>query len=265
MPRRAATSCARSRMLMVDGNLADQLAHRRRRRQRARLRRRLLGLRVGAGRRRAGEHRAGRPQGARATRARWRASAPRTALDLPGGSYRGEHAFRGRAALSQKDCVERLAALHAWCAQRYPALKSTRSCCSDEHHTQARSRPATGSEVLNSIQRAVCYVTLTAEDDARRAGRDARARSRARAAWPTSTCRSTTLAPLLDRLHEHLQAKRQAVPARGGLHTVVMAPRPRRHPRARGDGPSVRGRPRARRRGHAATWSASASRASWSR
>jgi TldD protein len=32
------------------------------------------------------------------------------------------------------------------------------------------------------------------------------------------------LASWLDSLHEHLQAKRHAVPARGGLHTVVLAP-----------------------------------------
>jgi TldD protein len=32
------------------------------------------------------------------------------------------------------------------------------------------------------------------------------------------------LAAKLDRLHGHLQAKRHAVPARGGLHTVVLAP-----------------------------------------
>ena len=32
------------------------------------------------------------------------------------------------------------------------------------------------------------------------------------------------LAARLDRLHGHLQAKRHAVPARGGLHTVVLAP-----------------------------------------
>jgi TldD protein len=33
-----------------------------------------------------------------------------------------------------------------------------------------------------------------------------------------------TLAPVLERLHEHLMAKREAVAARGGLHTVVLAP-----------------------------------------
>jgi TldD protein len=32
-----------------------------------------------------------------------------------------------------------------------------------------------------------------------------------------------TLAPRLDTLHGHLQAKRHAVPARGGEHTVVLS------------------------------------------
>src|SRR4029453_2060105 len=32
------------------------------------------------------------------------------------------------------------------------------------------------------------------------------------------------LGPKLDRLHEHLQNKRRAVPAVGGQHTVVMGP-----------------------------------------
>ena len=45
---------------------------------------------------------------------------------LPGGHHRGEHLFRGRVPLTQQECMDRLAALHAWCAQRYPGLQSTR-------------------------------------------------------------------------------------------------------------------------------------------
>ena len=37
----------------------------------------------------------------------------RAAQSLPGGSYRGEHVFRGRPPISQNECVERLSALHA--------------------------------------------------------------------------------------------------------------------------------------------------------
>ena len=108
----------KTRILMIDGSLSVNCAHVRGRRQRARPRPRLLGLRVGAGRRRA------RPwcSTARAPmRRRCRASARARRLPLPQGSYRGEHVFKGRTPLSPKENVERLAALHAFCHQRYPA------------------------------------------------------------------------------------------------------------------------------------------------
>jgi len=151
--------------------------------------------------------------------ARFGAKAP---LTLPADPYRGEHVFRGRAPLSAKDCVERLAQLHAWCTTRYPDLKSTRFIVGDEHHTK-RVATSNGSEVLSSIQRALCYVTLVAEDERGVPIELMR---------PVSTkghlgdlgWSLATLAPLIDDLHRHLQAKRHAVPARGGLHTVVMAP-----------------------------------------
>src|SRR6187402_3619203 len=40
-------------------------------------------------------------------------------LALPAASYRGEHRFAGRPALSQSECIERLAALDAWCRRRF--------------------------------------------------------------------------------------------------------------------------------------------------
>src|SRR5437763_7295336 len=48
----------------------------------------------------------------------------RAALRLPGGTYRGEHAYAGRAPLTPAQCVERMASLNAWCRSRYPKLKS---------------------------------------------------------------------------------------------------------------------------------------------
>ena len=147
---------------------------------------------------------------------------PRTAFGLPGGSYRGENAFAGRPALSQKECVERLAELHAWCAKRYPALKSTLFMLQDEHHSKWLST-SQGSEVLNSIQRAVCYMTLTAEgpDGAPVEMLD---RISGKGSLADLDLSIEALAPVLDRLHEQLQDKRHAVSARGGLHTVVMGP-----------------------------------------
>jgi TldD protein len=141
---------------------------------------------------------------------------------LPGGTYRGEHVYQGRPALSQKECVDRMTALHAWCKQRFPQLVSTRIVLHDEHHSKWVST-SNGSEVLNSIQRAACGVTLTAMGD------DG---TPVELYEPLSTKGSLAdldlsveaLAPWLDQLHAHVQAKCHAVPARGGEHTIVLAP-----------------------------------------
>lgn len=141
---------------------------------------------------------------------------------LPDGSYRGGHVFRGRPALTQKELVERLTELHAWCRQRFPQLKSTQFMLSDEHHGK-RLATSAGSEVLNSIQRAQCYITLVAEND-QGAPVELMERVSGKGSLADLDLSIAALAPGIERLHEHLQAKRRAVPARGGLHTVVMAP-----------------------------------------
>ena len=145
----------------------------------------------------------------------------RSPLALPAARYRGEHAYAGRAPLSAAECGERLAALHAWCKQRYPALRSTRFLVSEEHHTKQLSTHE-GTEAVSSIQRALCYVTLIGEgEDGAPVELDDEVSAKGGLSdldWSLEA-----LAPKIDRLHEHLQAKRQAVPARGGEHTVVLA------------------------------------------
>lgn len=146
----------------------------------------------------------------------------RAAQSLPGGSYRGEHVFQGRAPVSQRECVERLSQLDAWCRRRYPDLTSTRFVLSDEHHTK-RVTTSNGSETLGSIQRALCYVTFTTQ------GKDGAPVELSE----LLSCKGSLadldysperFAPLLDELHRHLLAKSAAVAPRGGLHTVVLAP-----------------------------------------
>jgi TldD protein len=141
---------------------------------------------------------------------------------LPGGSYRGEHVFRGRPALSQKDCVDRLSELHAWCKQRYPDLTSSRFVLHDEHHTKWVNT-STGSEALASIQRAACGVTFTAKGDDG-APVELYEPLSCKGSLADLDLSPAALAGWLDQLHEHLQAKRRAVPARGGQHTIVLAP-----------------------------------------
>lgn len=144
------------------------------------------------------------------------------ALPLAEGSYRGEHVYRGRPAIGQDECVQRMAEIAAWCKRRYPDLKSTRMLLADEHHSKWLTT-SSGSEVLNSIQRALCYVTFTA------IGNDGAPVELMHAITGKGSLADLDLSPEtlageLDELHRHVRAKCEAVPARGGEHALVLAP-----------------------------------------
>lgn len=146
----------------------------------------------------------------------------RSPLALPGAHYRGEQVLHGRAPLSAAECAERMAELHAHCMARYPGLRSTRVMITDEHHVKQLQTEG-GGESLARIQRAAVYLVLVGEDDQ---GAPIELNevlsgigSLADIDWSLAT-----LSPRIDRLHGHLQAKRHAVPARGGEQTVVLAP-----------------------------------------
>ena len=143
-------------------------------------------------------------------------------LVLPGAHHRGEQRAHGRAPLTAAECAERMAELHAHCMARYPALRSTRVMVTDEAHVKQLQTEG-GGQSLARIQRAAVYVVMVADDDQ---GTPIELGeivsgigSLADIDWSLPT-----LAPLLDRVHGHLQAKRHAVPARGGEQTVVLAP-----------------------------------------
>jgi TldD protein len=146
----------------------------------------------------------------------------KSVLALHEGTYRGEHVFAGRPAIGQDECVERMAAISAWCRQRYPDLKSMRVLFGDEHHSK-RLSTSTGSEVLNSIQRALCYVTFTAVG-ADGAPVELMEVFSGKGSLADLDLSPEHMAPALDALHRHVHAKGEAVAARGGKHTVVLAP-----------------------------------------
>jgi TldD protein len=145
----------------------------------------------------------------------------RPPMPLPEVRHVGRQQHQGRTPLTPAECTERLAELQAWCKKRFPALRSTRFMISDEHHGKTLST-SLGGESLARIDRAACKFTLVGEDasgapievDEIISGRG----TLADVDWSLAT-----LAPLLDRAHEHLQAKRHAVAARGGLQQVVLA------------------------------------------
>jgi TldD protein len=145
----------------------------------------------------------------------------RPALSLAHSPYQGRHAFEGRPPLTAAECNERLAELQAWCRQRYPALRSARFMLGEEHHAKQLHTEA-GGESLASIQRAVCVLSLGAED-ASGAPIEMDEMLSCKGSLSDLDWSVATLAPVLDRMHEHLQAKRNAVAARGGQSTVVLA------------------------------------------
>lgn len=143
-------------------------------------------------------------------------------LQLPVASHRGEHVFKGADPLSQKDCMELLHNLHTLCKSKYPDLLSTSFMLQNEHHSKHLAT-SNGSQVLNSIQRAVCYLFLTA---ANKDGNPVRLVETVsgKGSLADLDLSMSSMETKIDNLYRHLQAKCEAVPARGGKHTIVLAP-----------------------------------------
>jgi len=143
-------------------------------------------------------------------------------LALPAEVYKGEHVYKGKEPLTQKECVDLLQSMYGLCERKYRDLKSSTFMMLDEHHTKIVTT-STGSESLSSIQRAVCYCIFTSEDDL---GNPIRLASLISGKGSLADL-DLSLAALelrFDKLHQHLQAKRKSIPTRGGQHTVVLAP-----------------------------------------
>jgi TldD protein len=146
---------------------------------------------------------------------------PREALSLPGAHHVGEQRRAGRAPLAAAEVTARMAELHAWCMARYPGLESTRVLATDEDHVKQLHTEG-GARTLARIQRATVYVTMVGRDvegePVELAESVSGIGSLADIDWSVQA-----LAARLDTMHGHLQAKRHAVPARGGEHTVVLS------------------------------------------
>ena len=143
------------------------------------------------------------------------------ALAEPGALAHPVQALFGKPALTAAECAERLALLQAHCRASYPGLRSSRWLLGDERHVK-RLRTSAGSESVSVIQRAVLAFTLVAEADDG-APVELVEHLSCKGSVADLDLSLATLAPLIEQLHQHLQAKRHAVPARGGERTVVLA------------------------------------------
>jgi len=146
----------------------------------------------------------------------------RDPLDLPLDSYQGEHGFNGKPPLTQKECVGLLESLHGLTSKKYPELRSAMFMLQEESHAK-RYATSNGSLGLNSINRATCYIILIAEDQHGQPVELMHAIS-GKGNLNDLNLNMASLEDELETLHQHLQAKRYAVPARGGEQTVVISP-----------------------------------------
>lgn len=146
----------------------------------------------------------------------------RPRLDIPLDIHVGEHGYNGRPPLSQKETIELLEALNAYCKKHFPDIKSAMFMLQEESHAK-RFATSNGSNGLSTINRAACYLQLVAEGKNGQPVELMQPLS-GRGNLADLGLSLERLIPELEQLHHHLQAKRAAVAPRGGKHTVVLSP-----------------------------------------
>ena len=143
-------------------------------------------------------------------------------LELAGNAYQGEQAPAGGAPLSQAESIELMEAVDAHCKSRYPDLKSATVVLHEESHRKGLGTTNGGSG-QNTINRAACYIVMTAEGNNGQPVELYEVIS-GKGNLGNLDLSMDRLEPVLDELHGHLKAKCEAVPAQGGEHTVVLSP-----------------------------------------
>ena len=145
-----------------------------------------------------------------------------TPIEMPTESHVGEYGYNGRPPLGQKETVELLEALNAHASEKYPTLKSASFIMSQESH-EKRLATSNGSEGLSTTDRAAFYIIFSAEDKDGRPVELVETLSN-RGNLADLELSLEQLAPKMEELHGHLQAKCNAVAPRGGKQTVIISP-----------------------------------------
>ncbi len=141
---------------------------------------------------------------------------------FPDDGHVGEYGICTQSQMSEKDRIDTLRELTAVCDARYPDLRSTKFVLREEAHSKWLSN-SFGSQVLNGFHRTGFSVAFLSND---KDGRPIEVREMlsSKGSFHDLGLSIQELEPLLDQLHEHLQAKKTAIAPRGGEQTIVMAP-----------------------------------------
>lgn len=147
---------------------------------------------------------------------------PRRQAPPAGARWRGEQGSTSPIRLAAREVGERLRAIDAWCRRRFTGLVAVNLLATEESHDK-QLQSDQGVAARLGIERAALAIEFIGQADD---GAPIQVREvlSARGGLGDLAWQPSLLEPLLDTLHGHLQAKRHAVPARGGEHTVVLAP-----------------------------------------
>ncbi|GAA5214434.1 TldD/PmbA family protein [Corallincola platygyrae] len=143
-------------------------------------------------------------------------------LNLPTSHYRGEHIFQGKTPFTKQECIDWLQTLDGLCRDKYPKLSSMQFFLSSEQHNK-HLLTSTDSDVYSSVLRSECMCIFSIE------GKDGQPVElydwiSGKGGIADLDLNLSVMEQRLDELYQHLMAKREAVPAVGGNHTLIFAP-----------------------------------------
>lgn len=144
------------------------------------------------------------------------------AFEMPLDNHQGEYGFNGRPPMTQAERLELLNTLNDLCRRNHSEIKSASFMMHEESHAK-RFDTTNGSRGLSSINRATLYIILVADNQHGEPVELMQAVS-GKGGLSDLDLSVERLEREIAQLNDHLQAKRFAVPPRGGKQTVVLSP-----------------------------------------
>jgi len=143
-------------------------------------------------------------------------------VSLPSGGYRGEHGTDMKPNLSTREIMEWMKSVDALVRKKYARISTVSLTAMDEFHDKYVQNSA-GSRVFNNISRAAVSLVLTMKD-AEDKPVELSERICGKGGIGDLDLSMAHVEETLDDLYHHLLAKVEALPAQGGLQTVILAP-----------------------------------------
>ncbi len=139
---------------------------------------------------------------------------------LAGDGYQGEHGFSGKPGMSAREIIQLMESIDSLARKKYSDISAITLVAMDEFHDKYVQN-SLGSRAYNNISRAAFSVLMTLKDSE---GKPVELRESVCGKGGVGDLDLSLLEEKMDGLYQHLLAKREALPAAGGVQTVVLAP-----------------------------------------